>query len=124
MIATGLQLAAAFNLVCTVTFDRFPDQRAQSVIMRVDLASGRFCLTHCPHVLPIQSVTARRVVFQDRWLEGNFTFVRRTYDRKTGRYLVFLRTNFGTEVVENIGRGKCRVAPFSGFEKSPGLETT
>lgn len=115
MIALALQAAAAFNLVCTGTtiLNHVDSGRAQEVILRVDLESGRFCFDDCGVVEPIARLSETEIVFQDVNLPATHGRVLRRMDRATGAYLLSIesdRLSLGMT-------GRCVTAPFTGFRR-------
>lgn len=113
MIAVALQVATAFNLVCTGTMimNRADTGRPQEVILRVDLESGRFCFDDCGQVTAIERVSETEIVFQDVDLPATHGRVLRRLDRTNGAYLLSIESDrLSMGMV-----GRCVEAPFTGF---------
>ncbi|HYI48425.1 MAG TPA: hypothetical protein VEX35_08180 [Allosphingosinicella sp.] len=114
MIALALQTAAAFNLVCTVTFAG-TDSRPTPLIIRVDLDARRFCLDQCVQTNPIVSVTDSEIIFQNGVSEASGILIRRVVGGESRRYYASLRSEYPGRVIETSSTGTCAAAPFTGF---------
>ena len=115
--AALLAAATAFNLVCTGTESHIlerhtvpglPDAPLQ-LVLRIDLAQGRWCENECSSTLPIASIAATRIALQDD--RGDLTSKQLFLNREDGS--IHRRDQTGDFVVVQIGQ--CRPAPFTGF---------
>jgi hypothetical protein len=116
-----MQAATAFNLVCNVTGamgqvgpDGTMTQKTDmnfTKVLRVDLASNRWCVDDCGERSRIVKVTDSELVL-DETHSGNIDSFMRV-DRVSGAYSFQLKAG----VTMATGTGTCKVMPFTGFRR-------
>ena len=111
-VATVLtQVAMTFNLVCTGTSDATAGGSTATTVYRVDLASMRYCMDDCVNVLPIKSVTAKAITFEDGAKGADGIRVARAVNRKTLAFMEFV----DADLFRSVTKGVCKVADFTGL---------
>jgi hypothetical protein len=120
VLATALQAALAFNLVCTGTERAgplglaIPESAATpfETSYRIDLDLRRWCSDACTEVEELGDVVLARILLRDRHSpEGSHVII---FDPASGRLTDTL--NEGDRMV--LRHASCTRAPFAGF---PGL---
>lgn len=117
MIASALQLAAAFNLVCAGTLRTGPIGLALpeangapfTITYRIDLGSRLWCADACAAQEPLADVNADQIVMREIHDPAGGNTI--AFTPVTGRFT-------DTEIVGNqatLRSGVCQVVPFSGF---------
>jgi hypothetical protein len=121
MVALALQVAAAFNLVCTGTqyigetglARRQPDGRYSfRIIYRIDLESRRWCSNDCRSTAPLVRVTDTQITFEEQADEAGDAVT--TVNRESGEFLDRRRA-FGPGGFVSMQTGICARAPFTSF---------
>lgn len=117
MIATALEAALAFNLVCSGTVRTGPLGLAMpeaggtpmEITYRVDLDAGLWCSGACEMVEPLNSVFGGVIVLRDLHHPAGSSVIMVT--PATARFTdTRIEGNTAT-----LASGACRVAPFTGF---------
>jgi hypothetical protein len=117
MIASALQMAAAFNLVCAGTLRTGPlglalperDGTPFSITYRIDLESNRWCSDACDAIEPVALVLDGEIVLREQYnpIGSNVVTItpatRRFTDTLIAGNMAILRS------------GVCTAAPFTGF---------
>jgi len=121
MIATALQVAAAFNLVCTGTYRASEEGSAAALtrpgepfttIFRIDLNRGRWCAGDCAMTYRLADVTDTMITLQaERDATASVPLILSTLNRETGQY--FSTLHMGKTLA--LRNAQCAVAPFGGF---------
>lgn len=120
MIALALQVAAAFNLVCTGTYRTGPIAISTldlpgtpfTTVYRIDLSRGRFCTNECPSTSALARVTETEITLYDVHTDpGTANGTTTNINRETGAYMS--TSIFGDSM--SVFTAQCERAPFTGF---------
>lgn len=121
MLTFALQTVAAFNLVCTGTYQHVPVASLPmpppaggtpfTIIYRVDLESRRYCADTCTTTEALASVTDTMITFRLYPLGNEASGDVSSVNRETGMYTSVLIIGSGAIV----SQGTCERAPFTGF---------
>jgi len=117
MIATALEAAIAFNLICSGTVRTGPIGFAMpeesgdpiEITYRVDLDARLWCSDACPGTEPLDSVFEGVIVLRDLQYPAGSHVIMVT--PATGR---FTDTHI-VNTTATLRSGACRAAPFTGF---------
>lgn len=117
MIASALQMAAAFNLVCAGTLRTgllglaLPERDGTpfAIIYRIDLDSNRWCSDACDAIEPVALVLDGQIVLREQYNPAGSNVVMIT--PATRRFTdTLIAGNTAT-----LRSGVCTAAPFTGF---------
>jgi hypothetical protein len=117
MIAAAVQIAVAFNLVCSGTMRSGPIGLAlpeaagepYAITYRIDLDARRWCSDTCDTVESLDSIFEGRIVLRDQHVAEGSSVI--TVFPARGQFT-------DTLILGNQARlrsGTCRAEPFSGF---------
>jgi hypothetical protein len=120
MIATALQVIAAFNLVCSGTMRSGPvglalpeqDGEPFSITYRIDVDGRRWCSDDCGEVEPLATIAEGQILLRDQHDPDGSNVV--TIFPALGRFT-------DTSVLGNVATlrsGTCDPEPFTGFPLS------
>lgn len=117
--ALALQVATAFDLVCTGTISEVPralsapliDRGRFHIVYRIDLEQRLYCTGECVSTQAIQSVTGSEIRFWSAGYRAALPRGVKSVDRDTGQYRDVLLS--GTQALHS--NGSCAPAPFTGF---------
>jgi hypothetical protein len=117
MLAVPLQIAAAFNLICSGTMRSGPvglalpeqDGEPFTITYRIDLDARRWCSDACASVEPLASIVEGQILLRDQHAgEGSEVIT----------IIPALRRFTDTAIEGNtatLRSGRCEPAPFTGF---------
>lgn len=112
MLATALQIAAAFNLVCTGSYVTHGDEatrRPFSQTFRIDLEKKQWCMGDCQETRDIYLLAPRTITLQ-LYAEGDDYGVT-VLNRESGT----MTNRSSQKGVASAGEATCERQPFTGF---------
>lgn len=128
MLLAASQQPQQFDLVCTgeVKRDLLAPGSPYNVVLRVDLAAGKWCEDGCGVIHDIAEVQPSIIYFEKESAEDRLLRNQRSHfvNRGTGGYVRHVSERIEAGIAsfrsERFTQGECSPAPFSGF---PELKT-
>lgn len=124
LLALAVMSTQQFNLNCAGDLTSMGHGgntvTAYSRVLRIDLASKRWCADECRTVDPIASVEPGRLLLKDRKTDTprEYWFERESVDRTTGEHSS-AATDGPYGSYSRFRKGQCEKAPFTGFTTGP-----
>lgn len=112
-----LPVAAAFNLICSVTYGAATRPSGTPEVFRVDPVAGLYCRDSCQYLHHIDRITPTHFVLKDSWSRMREERFRTVVRREDGAYEGLVASD--RRLYPDVrSRGRCRVARFTGFPEN------